>query len=121
MILVDTSVWVDHLRSGNSRLRSFLIDNAVYCHPFVIGELSCGNLRNRTEVIRLLSALPMCDVVAHDAVLELVNSNPLFGRGVGWVDAHLVAATIGSGIHLWTKDKRLCAIAEELKIAPPRT
>ena len=97
MILVDTSIWVDHFRSGNARLQSLLLTEQVACHPFVVGELACGNLHRRDEVLRLLSDLPMGDVVPDAEVLALLERRRLFGRGIGWVDAHLLASALTAG------------------------
>ena len=121
MILVDTSVWVDHLRVGNARLRGLLLEEVVHCHPFVIGEVACGSLGSRSEVIGLMSGLPMAAVVDNEGVLRLIESRRLYGRGIGWIDAHLLAAAIASGVQLWTNDKRLRSIAEDLKVAAPRS
>jgi predicted nucleic acid-binding protein len=117
MILVDTSVWVDHLRKGNDRLGALLLDEQVLGHPFVIGELACGSLKNRQEILHLLRALPASRLAEHDEVLRLLESHRLLGRGIGWIDAHLLASALLSRCSLWTFDKRLHAIARELAIA----
>jgi predicted nucleic acid-binding protein len=90
MILVDTSVWVDHLRQGERRLAALLESNRVCCHPFVVGELACGNLRSRAEILSLLQQLPEATAAAHEEVLLFINVNRLMGRGIGYVDAHLI-------------------------------
>jgi len=113
VILVDTSIWIDHLRSGNSVLANLLQNEAVCTHDFVIGELSCGNLRNRTEVLSLLQSLPRLSSATNSEVLFFIEQQHLMGRGIGYVDAHLLAAAVIRGIPLWTKDKRLMAIAIE--------
>jgi hypothetical protein len=115
-MLVDTSVWVDHLRRGNARLESCLENGEVECHPFVIGELACGNLRNRAEVLQLLAALPRVLAADHEEVLAFVESKRLMGRGLGWVDAHLLVSALLSRTSLWTLDKRLAAEASALQI-----
>src|SRR2546430_16807900 len=100
MVLVDTSVWVDHLRTGNRKLASLLDDDQVLTHQFVIGELACGSLRSRAEVMVLLEALPEAEMAEHREVLEFVERERLYGRGIGWVDAHLLAAArlAGAGV-----------------------
>src|SRR5688572_5941508 len=114
MILADTSVWVDHLRVGSPRLKALLIDDVVYCHPFIVGELACGSLKNRSEVLQLLSNLPQAHVASHQEVLDLIESRRLHGRGIGWIDAHLAASAVASGIQIWTNDRSLRAVAEDL-------
>jgi hypothetical protein len=115
-MLVDTSVWVDHLRRGNARLGSCLENGEVECHPFVIGELACGNLKNRAELLELLAALPRVLEADHDEVLAFIESKRLMGRGLGWVDAHLLVSALLSRTSLWTLDKRLAAEARALQI-----
>ena len=116
MILVDTSVWVEHLRTGNPRLQSLLHDGEVLCHPFVIGELACGGLRNREEILNLLAHLPQARVAEHDEVLNLVETERLYGRGLGWVDAHLIASARITGCGLLTLDRPLRRVAADLRI-----
>ena len=116
MILVDTSVWVDHLREGNARLQALLRAEQVLVHPFVIGELACGNLRNRDEVLRLLEALPAARQADHRETLELVQRQHLAGLGLGWIDAHLLASSLLSEARLWTLDRRLARAATQLKV-----
>lgn len=117
MILVDTSVWVDHLRSGDSALVALLQQTQVLMHPAVIGEIALGNLSRRNEVLTLMASLPQA-VVAHDhEVLAVISSAPLHGRGIGYVDASLLAATkLTAGTSLWTRDKRLASVAQDLGI-----
>ena len=117
MILVDTSVWVDHFRNGNAQLKAWLNDNEVIVHPFVIGELACGSMRNRNEVLNLLSELPEATVANHDEVLTFVENNRLYGTGIGWIDAHLVASALLSKSKLMTLDKPLSRIAQCLGCA----
>jgi predicted nucleic acid-binding protein len=117
VILVDTSVWVDHLRRRNVSLADKLGRSEVLCHPFVIGEMSLGSLRNRDEVLQLLSELPMTSVVPHDDVLALVERLDLAGRGVGWVDVHLIASAVVDGVRLWTLDRRLASVAKAAKVS----
>ena len=114
MILVDTSVWIDHLRLGSERLRSLLQDNQVLCHPFVIGELACGNLHNRNEILHLLEALPGAPVADHSEVLHLINAHRLYGHGLGWIDVHLLASALITGCELWTSDRLLHTLADRV-------
>lgn len=118
MILVDTSVWVDHLARGDERLARALESGRVVTHAFVIGELACGTLRNRDEVLHLMKQLPRAPLAADDEVLALVERRRLMGRGIGWVDAHLLAASlIGQVERVWTRDRRLNEVASELGLA----
>jgi predicted nucleic acid-binding protein len=112
--LVDTSVWVDHLRSGNQRLRELLLADAVSCHPFVVGELACGNLRNRRQVLYLLENLPQVAVAGDLEVRRLVETRALYGKGLGWVDVHLIASAMISHASLWTLDLPLARAATKL-------
>ena len=115
MILVDTSVWVDHLRTGHSGLAGLLDDNLVLGHPWVTGELALGTLARRAELIRLLSALPQATVATAEEVMVLVDRHALYGLGIGYVDAQLLASTLLSGgARLWTTDRRLGAAAIRL-------
>ncbi len=113
-MLVDTSVWVDYLRRGNERLAARLIDGSILCHPFVIGELACGNLRNRQEFLSLLGVLPQAPVADQEDVLAFVERNKLMGKGIGWIDMHLLVSTILANTGLWTLDLRLAQIARAL-------
>ena len=118
MILVDTSVWVDHLRANDKALVALLNTGAVLAHPFVIGELALGNLRQREIVLNALSDLPQASVATDMEVLHFIDRHTLFGRGIGYIDAHLLAAAqLTAGAGLWTKDKRLHGVAVELGLA----
>lgn len=117
MILADTSVWVDHLRTGNKRLANLLSSGEVACHPMVVGELACGNLRQRREIIPLLHALPVLDRVADDEILFFIERHRLAGKGLGLVDVHLLASCLLAGAGLWTLDKRLRQSSSHLGIA----
>ena len=110
MILVDTSVWIEHFRKGNRRLKSLLYENEVLIHPFIIGEIACGSLENRTEILNLLGALPEARLADHHEVLNLIESKHIYGRGIGWVDAHLLASALLSNSKLWTLDKRFSEV-----------
>ncbi|HEX2060215.1 MAG TPA: type II toxin-antitoxin system VapC family toxin [Thermoanaerobaculia bacterium] len=116
MILVDTSVWLDHLQKGVDELAAALEEGAVMTHPFVIGELACGNLKNREEVLRLLANLPSAIVADHDETLLFIEARRLMGKGIGYIDAHLLASVaLTDDARLWTRDKRLAAVAEDLR------
>ncbi len=117
MMLVDTSVWIDHLRHGDAELATALRAAQVGVHPFVVGELACGNLRARSEVLGLLQALPPIAVATDKEVLFFMDEHALMGRGIGCVDVHLLASARLGGVLLWTRDKRLQAIATELGLA----
>lgn len=118
MILVDTSVWIDHFQKGDAVLRELLTEARVLSHPFIVGELAMGNLRSRSLVLRSLQDLPEA-VVAQDAeVLRYVSDQSLFGVGIGYLDAHLLASTqLTLGATLWTRDKRLARVAAKLSLA----
>ena len=118
MILVDTSVWIDHLRKSDKELARLLLDTQVLIHPFVVGELACGNLENREEVLGLLSDLPVAIVASHTEILYFIDQRQLMGRGIGYVDAHLLAsASLNPPARLWTRDKRLAHVAADLDLA----
>ena len=116
-MLADTSVWIDHLRRGNATLARFLDDGSVDCHPFVVGELACGHLRRREEILSLMQRLPHVSVVEHDEALAFLKTHRLFGRGIGWVDAHLLAAAALADVSLWTIDRPLRAAADSLGLS----
>lgn len=118
MILVDTSVWIQHFRSSDARLVAALNDEEVLTHPYVIGELACGNLRNRHEILDLLRQMPSAPVASDVEALQFIESRRLNGRGIGFVDVHLLASTaLSNSAGLWTHDKRLDAIAGSLRLA----
>lgn len=118
MILVDTPVWIDHLRRGNEALTALLNRARVSTHPFVIGELACGNLRKRAEVLRLLQGLPQAPVASQPEVLFFIEKNKLMGRGIGFIDAHLLAASaLADSLPIWTSDKRLQELSADLNLA----
>jgi hypothetical protein len=117
MILVDTSVWIDHLRQGDSSLKQLLAQAQVMCHPMVVGELACGNLKSRSMVLALLADLPSASVASEAEVLGFIQAQSLFGLGVGYVDVHMCASAKLHGVQLWTRDKRLQAVAVRLGLA----
>ena len=118
MILVDTSVWIDHLRWQDTRLSIALENGEVIMHPFVIGELACGNLRNRRELLSLWSNLPSAPAATDREALAFIDGNRLMGSGLGYIDVHLLASTALAGTAtLWTKDRQLAAAAAKLNLA----
>ena len=119
MILVDTSVWVDHLRSGNRELKNLLGNEEVLVHPFVIGELACGSMGNREEILRLLRQLPEAPSAENHEVLALVEGKRLWGIGVGWVDVHLLASALLSQSPIWSLDSALSRAASSLDLLFP--
>ena len=122
MILVDTTVWVDHLRASDKRLAGLLEGGLVVTHPFVIGEIALGHLSPRDEVLRLLANLPTAIVATDGEILEFIDTHKLFGRGIGYIDTHLLAAVkLSAGAALWTRDKRLHGMAAEMGLAMVQT
>ena len=117
MILVDTSVWVDHLRVGDAKLADALRAAQVATHPFVIGELACGNIKNRAEILSLLRLLPMAVQAEHEEVLRFIETNHLMGQGLGYVDVHLAVSAALTGVPIWTLDKSLDKISKKLNIS----
>ena len=116
MIVVDTSVWIEHFRAGNQRLKSLLFDQQVLCHRFIIGELACGNLHKRSDILANLKALPEAHSVKHEEVMSFLEAHRLYGQGVGWVDAHLLASTLLTRCAIWTLDKHLRKAAAVLNV-----
>jgi predicted nucleic acid-binding protein len=118
VILVDTSVWIDHLRIGDPQLTALLQEAQVLAHPWVIGELALGRLSGRSEILGLLSNLPPAKLATEAEVMTVVETRHLFGRGIGYVDAHLLAATLlTTDASLLTRDRRLAAVAADLRIS----
>ena len=117
MVLVDTSVWVDHFRRGNTALVDLLDEGRVLSHPFVVGELSCGNLKKREQILQLLTSLSAVSVAEHDEALGLIRDERLYGRGLGWIDVHLLASSRLAPCSLWTLDKALKATAQHFRVA----
>ncbi len=115
MILVDTSIWIDHLRSSNAALASLLMAGQVLLHPFVIGELALGSVQRRDSLLDVLNCMPRVTVASDAEVMMFINQNKLYGRGIGYIDAHLLASVrLTPGTRLWSRDKRLGATAEQL-------
>ncbi len=117
MILVDTSVWVAHLRDGDTGLETLLSEEKVACHPFIIGELACGNLKNRHEILTLLGTLPAAVEAEHEEVLQLIEDRSLMGKGLGYIDIHLLASAILGDYRLWTLDKKLNDVSSKLGLS----
>jgi predicted nucleic acid-binding protein len=116
MVLVDTSVWVSHLRNGNMGLEKLLNDGEVVCHPFIVGELACGNLKNRHEILKYLQSLPMTILAEDEEVLKFIENNHLMGMGLGYIDVHLIASAVLTNAPLWTLDKTLDKITKKIGI-----
>ena len=117
MVLVDTSIWVTHFRDKHLQLEDLLIKGQAVCHPYVIGELACGNLKNRNKILSLLHELPMATQASHKEVLHFIEEHKLMGLGLGYIDIHLLASVFLSGVSLWTKDRRLKDAADQLHIS----
>ena len=116
MVLVDTSVWVSHLRDGNVGLEKLLNDGEVACHPFIVGELVCGNLKNRHEVLTYLQSLPMGILAEDGEILRFIENHQLMGKGLGYIDVHLIASAALTDVPLWTFDKTLDKITKKIGI-----
>ena len=114
MVLVDTSVWVSHFRDGNAELASLLNEARVLCHPLIVGELACGNLKNRAIILSFLQLLPISIEAEHDEVLSFIENNRLMGKGMGYVDVHLITSAVLTGVPIWTLDKKLAQTADSL-------
>ena len=120
MILVDTSVWVDHLRRGDPGLVGLLERSAVVMHPFVVGEIACGSLRDRTSLLELLQDLPRAVMATDDEVMHFIERHSLHGKGIGYIDIHLlVSVALTAGATLWTRDQKLRQSATALGFAYP--
>jgi len=117
MILVDTSIWIDHLRRGDRELAMLLEAGEVVCHPFVIGELACGSLARRNAILELLDALPRTAQAGHEEILDFIDDRRLHGGGIGLVDAHILWATVNEAHMVWTRDARLRRFAVRLGVA----
>jgi predicted nucleic acid-binding protein len=117
MVLVDTAIWVTHLIDGSPQLKKLLLKEEVVCHPFILGELACGNIKNRNEIMSLLRSLPMAPTISIDELLYFIEQNELMGMGIGFVDVHLLASAQLAGLPIWTSDKRLKSAAVKLQLA----
>ena len=118
MVIVDTSVWVAHLRHGAVGLDALLDEGRVMCHPLIVGELACGNLRNRAEIISLLQRLPGAIEATHEELMQFIEQSSLMGKGLGYFDVHLLASARLTGIPLWTMDKKLHEVTGQLRLVP---
>ncbi len=117
MVLVDTSVWVSHLRGDAAQLSGLLEKGVVATHPYVIGELACGRLDNRKEILTLLQDLPAALMAEHEEILGFLETHELMGRGLCWVDAHLLGSALLTGLPFWTEDEVLADVAASLNIS----
>lgn len=114
MIMVDTSVWVAHFKGGHRHLKELLHNTQVLCHDFIVGELACGNLKNRGEILNLLKALPRAPLLSQEEILYFIEHHALMGSGIGFVDAHLLASARLSSSPLWTLDNSLQRVTLKL-------
>jgi len=120
MILVDTTVWIDHLRRGNKLLSDLLNQNRVVTHPLILGELSLGNLSKRNTILGLIRNLPMTKEATHDEVLSFIDENRMWSKGIGYFDVHLLCSSLIESIPLWTLDKRLEKAAQAFESKKPK-
>jgi predicted nucleic acid-binding protein len=119
MVLVDTSVWVAHLRHGSVGLRKVLEEGLVLCHPFIVGELACGNLqKQRGDILTYLQALPQATSAGHEEVLQFIECYRLMGKGLGYIDIHLLASSLLTKVSFWTLDQKLHELSVRLGVAP---
>ena len=116
MVLVDTSIWVSHLRDGNAELATLLNHGKVLCHPLIVGELACGNLKDRSVILSFLQLLPMSIEAEHEEVLSFIENKRLMGKGIGYVDVHLLISAILTDVPLWTLDRKLAQVSDSLHI-----
>jgi len=107
MILADTSIWIDHFRKPNKHFQELLIAENIFIHQFIIGELACGNFSNRFEILSLLMALPKTKILSNNEIIDFIETNHLYGKGLGLIDIHILGSALLSKVKLWTKDKRL--------------
>jgi predicted nucleic acid-binding protein len=114
MVLVDTSVWVSHLRDGNAELANLLDNGRVLCHPLIVGELACGNLKDRSLILSFLQLLPVSIEAEHHEVRSFIENHRLMGKGLGYVDVHLITSAVLTGVPIWTLDKKLAQTADSL-------
>jgi predicted nucleic acid-binding protein len=118
MVLVDTSVWVAHLRQGAIGLDALLNEGRVVSHPFIVGELACGNLKHRSAILIHLQALPQAIPAGHEEVMQFIENYRLMGKGLGYMDMHLLASALLTKVPLWTLDQKLHEVAVKLELAP---
>ena len=116
MVLVDSSVWIDHFRNSNDQLVELLNDGEVFCHPFITGELACGNLKNRKDILTALQALPQSSIIEHNEIMIFIENNKMMGKGLGYVDVAILASSLVTGIKLWTLDQKLNDMAIKFNI-----
>ncbi len=116
MVLVDTSVWVSHLREGNPGLEKLLNEGEVVCHPFIVAELACGDLKNRKDILTSLQSLPMTTLAEDGEILKFIEDHQLMGKGLGYIDVHLIASAALTDVPLWTLDKILDKMAQKIGI-----
>jgi predicted nucleic acid-binding protein len=116
MVIVDTSIWINYFRKGDKHLEKLLLDAEVICHEFIIGELACGNLKNRNEIISLLQSLPHSPTVDHQEFLFFIDKYQLMGRGIGFVDVHLLASAQLAKLPIWTDDNKLRGVSKDLEL-----
>lgn len=116
MVLVDTSVWITHFREGLPHLEQILMNASAGIHPFIIGEIACGHLKNRKEILSLLDELPKMQSIENQEILTFIDQHKLMGSGIGLIDIHILASSILSNAYLWTFDKKLDLISKKLKI-----
>jgi predicted nucleic acid-binding protein len=117
MVLADTSIWIEHFRRHHAGLADRLAEGMVLMHPFIAGELACGNLKNRVETLADFHALPQSTVASHEEVLSLLAARRLWGRGFGWIDAHLLSSALLSRCEFWTLDAKLAKAARDLGVS----
>lgn len=115
-ILVDTSVWINHLREGDKNLTQLLEQGLVACHPFIVGEIACGGIKNRHEIINLLNDLPSTEILDHSDIIEFIENRKIMNKGIGYIDVHLLGSALVSDTPLWTFDKALRKIAIQFSI-----
>lgn len=116
MVLVDTSVWIDHLRAGDAQLATLLESGQVLCHPLIIGELACGHLRHRQALLDHLHQLPQAEICTHEEALVFIEKHSLMARGVGITDIMLLAAAVLSRAFVWSRDKNMAKVAHDLRL-----
>lgn len=117
--LIDTSVWIDHFNKPNSRLQDLVDSGSALCHPLIIGELACGRIQDRSRVLEFLSLLHQATIAMPEEVMAMIESLELYGRGLGWTDASLIASALLSRVYLYSHDKKIIAVSSELDLIGP--